>query len=143
MKPLSLAILLCLAACGSPFTTAAPSSAPGDDAGVDALERPELDAAPDAPPSPAADVAQVGAPETGTGDVLEHQARDADAGDGSEPLDGSLRVDTGALEAGVDASPPDAPAPSCAPSSCPACTTGASPCCLATGCGCYEFGICR
>jgi hypothetical protein len=141
MKPLSLAILLSLAACGAPFTTSAdaPIAPEGDAGGVDVLELLALDAA--ARP-PAADT---GGPELDAGDageVLEHLEH-VDAGDAQGPLDGSIRVDTGTLDAGVDAEHQDAPAPVCDPSTCAVCTLGASPCCTPTGCGCYQFNLCR
>jgi hypothetical protein len=144
MRSLTLAFLLSLAACGAPFTTSAdPASASSSgDAGVDA---PLVDELPDGARPPAADVlehdAQVQAlVDAGdAGELLEPR----DAGDAQAAADGSLRLDTGLPDAGIDAPPPDAPMPSCEPSACAACGLGASPCCTGLGCGCYQFGVCR
>jgi hypothetical protein len=142
MKPLTLAIVLSLAACGAPFTTAAdPASSSSSDAGGDvpvALD--EL--APDASPAPAADAPLEARPLVDAGvDVLEHQVDAQGETDALE--DAPLRVDTGRPDAGAADAAVDAPGASCEPSACPACPVPGAPCCTAAGCGCSSFGICR
>jgi hypothetical protein len=140
MKPLTLAIVLSLAACGAPFTTSAdPSSSSSSDAGGDVPVVVD-EFAPDASPAPAADAPLEARPFVDAGvDVLEHDAQ----GEADALEDAPLRVDTGRPDAGAVDAAVDAPGVSCAPSSCPACPLPGAPCCTGTGCGCVTFGICR